>query len=832
MVNYGIRDWALDAKENVSVGDFSNVENIEKFGVFPGKFEGDSVFRVENDKPESIKKIPFIEEDYLYFHKGDGYFYGITKNSEEIIAIVDEDDIIPVTSGAGGYVFEKNGERIFNSKKMIGYSVSADEGYPAVTVNYEAEGRFRCAVNVANIYTFKERSFSVDAVIRVIGLEDGVDSAYFVKSYLNDYKSFTKKVAFKWEYPENNDFAFKNFDAVVTSENYGEYSLLTAIRDKNADGKVFIRAVETSKFEVYPQIKDEFEYICHIDYAVTKSDEKEFYKGLFLTKNNDFAAGIASVNETDNTTFFMGHNLHLNLNVTNISNSDINFTAKYELLDYNGKCIEEKTSYSNKLSAGNEANRNIKLNLNDYGMYWLNFYVTTENYEYRETYPFAMIEEFEFKYRDQNRMGICATHTETLGEARSAAKICGKIGLSVTRDGRSAFVDKLHEYLRENGVKKYSGVSQDTQDPAGIVWAKTPDDIDRMMEEVKMCDANFADENCEFVFIANEVDAPAKANYEKSYKLLTEEFIPNTYKPIYNYISEKFPNSVKKMIWQSNCHGTSEWLEAFYDTGMWDNSAIIDIHTYSSPSGPDKVYSNMRESMHANTFSNEYAMDRWKRIKKRYGEKRMMVGETGYPAAAYIGNRCEVDPRTVADFNVRIAMFLLEAGAEYILYYSIFDRTRNFIGASPWNEMYFGACYNYDYYGVYQPKPWAAAYANLTRRIDGHKRVSYFDKYEQGEFGDLRAFKVETETDEFAVVWSNKYKQPNTTAVGRVNKVERIPMPLWENRWIESDIREFDAVGDTVTVIDIMGNSKEYKAQNGKVTIEVTGSPIYVYGIY
>lgn len=173
----------------------------------------------------------------------------------------------------------------------------------------------------------------------------------------------------------------------------------------------------------------------------------------------------------------------------------------------------------------------------------------------------------------------------------------------------------------------------------------------------------------------------------------------------------------------------------------------------------------------------------------------------------------------------------LEAKAEDILFYSIFDRTGYFIGSGEWNEMYFGALYNYDHYGVYQPKPWTPAYANLTRRFDGYKKVTYFDKYEENEFGDLRAFKVETEDNEFAILWSNIYKQPNTTIEGRVDKVERIPLPLWTDRWIEKDIREFDAVSDTVKVVDIMGNETIVEAKNGKVTLEITGSPIYVYGI-
>jgi len=60
---------------------------------------------------------------------------------------------------------------------------------------------------------------------------------------------------------------------------------------------------------------------------------------------------------------------------------------------------------------------------------------------------------------------------------------------------------------------------------------------------------------------------------------------------------------------------------------------------------------------------------------------------------------------------------------------------------------------------------------------------------------------------------------------------ERKPLPLWANRWEETEVREFDAVGDIVTVVDVMGNATEIKAENGKVKIEVSGSPIYVYGI-
>ena len=308
-------------------------------------------------------------------------------------------------------------------------------------------------------------------------------------------------------------------------------------------------------------------------------------------------------------------------------------------------------------------------------------------------------------------------------------------------------------------------------------------------------------------------------------------FIPFTYKPAYEWMVKNHPDMLDKIIWQSNCHCTTEWIEAFYETGMWDNSEVIDIHSYSSPSGPDKAFSNQMVSMYANTFSNEYAAERWKRLRRRYGDKRFVVTETGYPTTSAAGDTQEIDIRTGADFNLRIALFFLEAGCEELMYYCLYDRTGALIGTSEWNEMYFGACYSYDYYGVYMPKPWAVALSNLTRRFDGYKSCSFFKKYEENDMGTLRAFEIETEDDRFAVIWSNVYMQPNTTAEGRMNRVKRIPQPAWESRWIESETRSFDAEGDTVEVIDIMGNKRIYKAENGKVSIEVTGSPIFVYGI-
>lgn len=818
-----VRDWSIDAKENVFVGEFNNITDSSK-AIFAGQKAGDSIYRVDKNPDAVYTPETVNEKDYQFLYKGNGYFYGIKNDNTEVIAILDCDGkIIPARQGIGGYNARTyfGGVQLCQSEAMTDFEVTEKDGYKAVKVNYSATGENKAVLRNSSTYIFKEYCLDVEADFEMI-CEDckRFGQINLTSKYINDSNSVARRLAMEWLYPENGDFVYKECDRFVISETYGDYVIHYAEHDPNSGHSYRMPGSADNHLPAFLK-PTELGFVGNAKYSVsvTKNDEKEGYYGLFKARNMEFAAGVAATDEIDNTTMFMGKNLRLNINVSNLSENDINFSVKYNIINYDNEVIESATHYGNKLAAKSEANHNIAIDDMKYGMYYLNLYVTTKDNEYRECYPFCMLEEFDFKYREQNRLGICALHHETYGEADSTISICNKMGLSIVRMGESNDRDNFIDKLRANKLRYVPG----------ITWNNTEAGIEKWKETVRNCCKSYPD--AAYILMANEVDARTKANYGKAKKFLDETFVPYTFNPAYEVVSKEFPEMLDRMIWQSNCHGTIEWLEAYKECGIWDKSGLIDIHTYSSPSGPDKVYANSLYSMHANTFSNEYAMERWKRMTRRYGDKRLMVGETGYPTPAYCSDRKEIDIRTGADFNVRIAMFLFEAGCEDIIYYCLYDRTGALNGSSAWNEMYFGALYNYDYNGVYMPKPWAAAFANLTRRMDGHKKVSFFDKYEENEFGTLRAFEVETADDKFAVLWSNIYEQPNTSVNGRVDKVERIPAPAWESRWIKTEAREFDAVGDTVRVVDIMGNEEIIKAENGKVKLEISGSPIYVYGI-
>lgn len=830
-----IRDWTLPEEVNVSVGDFNNVFD-DRLKAFPGKF-GDLAAEDAKVNSQKFTEIEYSDEEYSYSYKGDGYFYGIKKDNTEIIAILTkEGKLIPAFEGAGSFNLKNNkGEEIITDISVKNFETVNDGCFDGIKVYYTAKGDFGYLKELSNTYLFKQNNIDVEAYIYCDGIDQSSlvsDSRFkgiifntkcnFKRTRLNECDSSKKRVSYYWNYPENNDFVHKETDAVVFSDEYGDYALYTYIRDVNSTNQIKINRISSTALPLdIGRDLEKFEYKYNMSLVAVNNDNKATYHSLFKSKNMSFAAGVEAVEDNLHSTFFMGRDLNLNINVTNLDKNEICFNARYNIINYDGEIVDSGVYYNNKLASAQEANRNLKLKLEKYGMYFLNLYVSSGEDEHKECYPFAMIEEYDFKYREENPFGIDAPHTDNNQAVYlPIAELAGKLGISCIRIDRQYDNFTLSDLLKEKGI---------TRQLIGVPVNNDPEKVDSYMATVKDVAEKWKD-RAEIFLLANEADKYCKANYDKSVKYIDEVFYPNSFKPAYDHLSQNYPDKLDNVVWESNCHGSTEWLEAFYEAGLWDKSGIIDIHSYSSPTGPDKCFSNQMSSMFASLFSNEYAAVRWKRICRRYGQKRLMIGETGYPSNPH--NKCEIDNRTVADFNTRIALIFLEAGAEMINYYCLFDRTSFLVGTGSWNENYFGACYHSDLYGRYMPKPWAAAYANLTRKLDGVEKCEFFKKYEEDEYGTLRAFRVnKKDGSEFAVVWSNIYIQPNTDAYGRVNKLERLPMPSWESRWLKSEIRTFDTALDEVTVVDIMGNQKKYKSHNGKIDIEITGSPVFIYGI-
>ena len=105
---FNMQNWQLEIEKNISLGDFNNVADAEKYGSFPGKY-GDCAATNVNNKTDKFKEIELCEAEYSYFYKGDGYFYGIKKDNTEVIAILTHGGkIIPAFAGAGEFNLKNN----------------------------------------------------------------------------------------------------------------------------------------------------------------------------------------------------------------------------------------------------------------------------------------------------------------------------------------------------------------------------------------------------------------------------------------------------------------------------------------------------------------------------------------------------------------------------------------------------------------------------------------------------------------------------------------------------------------------------------------------------
>jgi hypothetical protein len=79
------------------------------------------------------------------------------------------------------------------------------------------------------------------------------------------------------------------------------------------------------------------------------------------------------------------------------------------------------------------------------------------------------------------------------------------------------------------------------------------------------------------------------------------------------------------------------------------------------------------------------------------------------------------------------------------------------------------------------------------------------------------------------VLWSYREKNELDAAWGDLKDGSRRPGMPWQNRWHQPVPVRVPAQGP-VTVTDIMGNSTTLQPKGGMVTLDLTGSPVFVRG--
>jgi len=765
-----------------------------------------------NNEDTSFEQSYLLSGENQFYYEGSNYVYGITEDGREVIGYLEDGKIIDIMQGGGQFsIFD--GSTMFYYGKIKEMTRTLVDGEYCLMLTYEANGISGDVTILKTTYVFHQNSITVTSEVDTASKTGKVTGASFRHLYINAPVKHDEKILYEWIYPENGDYPYQKSNNYCMKKWFDdEHVAYLFNRDPNCADYFYFNDYDDFSFRVTPSKEKGFSYSLTYDIVLenTNTTEDIDYEAFFKGEDKEYAVGFAPITKTnDNSTVFVGDEAKINLNVTNLTEDDLMFSLRYDVMDYYGNIVDAGLFLNSTVFKDNEANRTITINGN-YGMYWINLYVVTAVSSYYECYPFMLVKDHKFLYRDDSPFGIDALHANSAVEMTTNVSICKKLGVRYTRGGTSEYGVDHYALLAENGMKS-SAVSM-----GGVYTSQKS--LDSLLSKWNEAEEKYGGFN--YMVGVNEFDGDVKFNLdacrEKMKKFLPDYF--NLVAPFVNKHNIKF-------AYNASTHGNEAWHQAMYENGVWQASNVIDTHYYCYPMPPDKLEST------GNTRENELNMETMQQLFEKFGgrdEKLYVIGETGCPTAPEGSTHINEQ----ADYNTRIGILALAHGADQVHYYCLLDRTGYYKGTGDWAEMNFGAFMCYDYYDRVKPKPWAAAYANMTRQLDGVTSVKESPKYDTDGEGTLRAFDVENHKgDDLIVAWSNIYVHPQATSYGVGNGVKRQPNLPWKNIWPKTEDVTFDATAKTVKVVDTMGNTTNYKAKNGKVTIPLNGSPVYIYGV-
>ena len=794
-----------------------------EISVFSDKTEPAYLYDTESypdySKKYGVSKLENSNNKFIF--KGKAYTYALTAENEEILALRDRvtGKLIDITDGAGTAVLYDENRNLIAKKSGI-ERFETDEN--RLTVHYTLSGDGAECASLVNTYTFLENCIKVSQHISFKSEAYTVSSKYsaIARNVFQKYTSADAAMVGKWVYPENGDYPYQLGESVGTVMKLDDnHSLYTFVKVKE-DFALYAPSFPKQSIPLY--FEDGSDIDLNAEYslvpATVSGGEYDGYLPLFSGRGSDFAAGVFSETEnTEKSTVFTGNSVDLRINVSNLVSNEIKYTLCYSVYDYYGGLVDVGSFENVPLAAETAENRLLHIEGN-YGMYYLDLRVRTDKYEHTECYPFALIPKSDYKYRSSNPFGIAsAADNGVEADAVTAGKLNVKIGTGNYRfiGNAKGYQRQLTEYLHENGVKINVQLNMNDVKPWGF---KTVDEFVKAMNDYLPGLKDITDS----VEVGNEINYSYTEGKEADPAAYAEKYINDMYIPSSDTVHNagfKYANagiSACDTNWFDKVIGKTQEL--------WDRTDILSVHPYGHPCMPDLN----GKGEQSGKWNYEAALIRTVNALKKHGEKEWYITETGNTTPP--ANMMQTDLRTQADYEMRELILGHAYGASRIQLYCFFDRASYNNGYSIEDaELNYGIFYQPDFLGVVKPKPAAAAFAVINAVTDGIEQTEICDKYTRSD-GTLRAFKLTLKDSEpVYAVWSNKYPLSNGV-YGK--QTVRVPSMPWVDKWNgKYENVTFETAAEKVEVTDIMGNVKIYAAENGRVTVPVSGSVLYIKGI-
>lgn len=822
----------------------SEVENFDSSSDFddgsstvtPGDEQEQPEEEDPNDYDPEEEESLFLDKDanFEYYYENDVYAYGITTDAEEVFAFKDgENEYKDVLRGAGRVnICDVTGLDLLTSGGVAKYDRTLNNNALALVVSYNyATVDFGSSPQLQATYTFYDDYVDVSYRLSYSSKSYTISKSKsgFRRTLMCNYESVNKEVADKWNYPVDSDFAYKTVRAYMSKLQFDDtHSLYTFTY---GDIPEYYQGVYFE--ESYPPVDIPLfiEDGSGVDYTVRyamvfsrpEKNKNEDYEAFFLSDGADFAAGVAPLEpEADDTSLFRRDKVELNLNVTNLTDEDIYITARYDVRDYYGNIVDSGIYTDSTVFGKLDANRKITIDAKKtgYGMYFVNFKVMTKYYVFNEMYPLILLDDYDYPNRASTPFGIAQAITNGIRQETNYG-ILMKIGSGYIRSGFTDYSTKEAIAESKDYLTKLKQAGLNVMCISGGQWG-----IGYTNAESYRLYNTFKD-YFDYLLNGNEKNMELNSQGAKPPQSEVDRVWNEYYEEIYAPSAQICKEFGWTMVYAGMSAAWRNWYDAIYKAGLWKRNDVFNVHTYSvnnrNPDHPDD-YGAM--------WGAEAGLIRTRDVLEDYGNKRWVVNEIGY--STEFGTNF-VGPRTKSDYDTRCFILCVAYGAEAVETYCLYDYSNGGWGRRLSDMEYgFGSFYHSDYFERVLPKPSAMAFITMVRCLDGYKSCVESSKYSNGVKqnqngrGKLRVFDVNTsEFGHVFVAWSNIYYQSN------VNGSTRDPEALWSpNNFVETEDLVMTATTDKVKVVSIGGKVTTYTPDaDGKVTIPVTGSPVYIYGV-
>lgn len=476
--------------------------------------------------------------------------------------------------------------------------------------------------------------------------------------------------------------------------------------------------------------------------------------------------------------------LRLKTKVSNAGETTLNeLDSIITVRDFEGKIVEER---KDKFTLTSRSIKQMEIAIPSHpGAYFAEASVHYNGQEYFSRTSLGVAAKYEFKHLDSSIFGIAAYWE--IPDKKAIDALLRRMGVHWIRRGDS----------RET-VKAIGAEANWHSNVKPLQWSNEPQKkLDWMRKELNDCDRR---QNPYWEF-GNEWNMS-----ERGTGKFADNYVNDWLKPLAKIREEG--NFKVKLLSMGLAGADLKFLKGIYDNGGWPLLSGIAFHPGRGNFAPDYL---------AAGWTYLGSIRRMKEAIGKYGDKPLWVTEA---YACTLPHSWWHDSLRRATENVILTYVLgMAEGIKAVMFYQMQDGTGFNPGGINLNDHEY-------HYGLLDRKgavkPLLLAYCAISDALDGanfRRYISFNDK-------QLKGVEFDTPRGRLAVLWHR--------ADGYIQSVKSktytTPEP-WLEHWKTRIQAVFETTGTQVTIVDCIGRKWNVAAKDGRITLDMTGSPIMVYGL-